>query len=73
MGRWYEDEDGQWAYDEHGVEVRESTLRALYGDEPTGPPPGDVGDWIDPNAPDPTPPEVRDPTHPDYVEPWRPS
>jgi hypothetical protein len=34
------------------------------------PPEGDVGDWIDPNAPDPTPDEITDPNHPDYVEPW---
>lgn len=33
---------------------------------------GDVGDWIDPNAEDPTPEEITDPEHPDYVEPWRP-
>jgi hypothetical protein len=42
---------------------------------PTVPPPirpGDVGDWIDPNAPDPTPDEVDDPDDPNYVEPWRP-
>jgi hypothetical protein len=31
---------------------------------------GDVGDWVDPKAPDPTPGEVTDPDHPDYVEPW---
>jgi hypothetical protein len=31
---------------------------------------GDVGDWIDPNAPDPTPDEIADPEHPDYVDPW---
>jgi hypothetical protein len=30
---------------------------------------GDVGDAIDPTAPDPTPDEITDPNHPDYVEP----
>ena len=59
MGRWYEDEHGHWVYDSG----------APSADEPTG----DVGDWIDPNAPDPTPPEVDDPTDPNYVEPWRPA
>lgn len=33
-------------------------------------PGGDVGDWIDPNAPDPTPAEVTDPGDPNYVPPW---
>jgi hypothetical protein len=33
-------------------------------------PTGDVADWIDPNAPDPTPDEITDRGHPDYVEPW---
>jgi hypothetical protein len=32
---------------------------------------GDVGDWVDPNAPDLTGDEVVDPTDPNYVEPWR--
>jgi hypothetical protein len=32
-------------------------------------PAGDVGDAIDPTAPDPTPDEITDPNHPDYVEP----
>jgi hypothetical protein len=31
---------------------------------------GDVGDWIDPNAPDPTPDEITHREHPDYVDPW---
>jgi hypothetical protein len=30
---------------------------------------GDVGDAIDPTAPDPTPKEITDPTNPDHVEP----
>lgn len=34
------------------------------------PRPGDIGDWIDPNAPDPTPDEVTDPRDPNYVQPW---
>ena len=36
----------------------------------TPPRPGDVGDYIDPNAPDPTPDEIVDPEHPDHVQPW---
>lgn len=48
-------------------------VETLHGDEEEGEFfSGDVGDWIDPNAPDPTGPEVNDPNHPDYVEPWRP-
>lgn len=55
---------------------REAELGALHGDDledDLDEPFGDVGDWIDPNAPDPTPPEVVDPHHPDYVDPWRPA
>jgi hypothetical protein len=29
-----------------------------------------VGDWIDPNAPDPTPDEVVDENDPNFVHPW---
>lgn len=31
---------------------------------------GDVGDWIDPNAADPTPDEVTDRSDLNYVDPW---
>lgn len=31
---------------------------------------GDIGDWIDPNAPDPTPPVVTDRSDPNFVDPW---
>lgn len=37
---------------------------------PEPPPTGDVGDWIDPNAPDPTPDEVVDENDPNFVHPW---
>lgn len=68
---------GQWVPDE----LAPSGMRwARHGEQPaTSMLPsvapalvGDVGDWIDPNAPDPTPDEITDPDHPDYVEPWRP-
>jgi hypothetical protein len=32
---------------------------------------GDIGDWIDPNAPDPTGDEITDPEDPNYVDPWQ--
>ncbi len=31
---------------------------------------GDVGDVMDPTAPDPTPDEITHPDHPDFVHPW---
>lgn len=43
---------------------------AAATDERAVPRVGDVGDWIDPNAPDPTPDEITDRDHPDYVDPW---
>ncbi|MGH3863588.1 hypothetical protein [Actinokineospora sp.] len=33
-------------------------------------PVGDVGDHIDPTAPDPKPDEITDPAHPDHVDPY---
>jgi hypothetical protein len=69
MGDWRLDRDGKWAY--------------FPDDPPPGPQPattmlpmvaptrlGDVGDWIDPNAPDPTGDEVTDRADPSYVDPW---
>ena len=67
------------------TEIRPYTrevLDALHGDAGATTPPdvsretpqvpraGDIGDWIDPNAPDPTPEPVTDPHDPNYVDPW---
>lgn len=30
----------------------------------------DTADIVDPNVPDPTPPEITDRSHPDYVNPF---
>jgi hypothetical protein len=83
LGDWYQDRDGNWQYDEgaptpstEATQIRPRTravLDAIHGDAPTPPDvprAGDIGDWIDPNAPDPTPPEVTDPQDPSYVHPW---
>jgi len=51
-------------------------LDAIHGDNPRSdaapevPRAGDIGDWIDPNAADPTPDEVADPSDPNHVHPW---
>ena len=66
MGRWYEDKHGNWAYDANGTEERVH-LPIEPVEQPRG---GDIGDWIDPNAPDPTGDEVTDPSDPNYVDPW---
>ena len=70
----------KWFYDEHApspsVEVTQirpttkATLDAIHGDSEDVPQAGDVGDWIDPNAPDPTPDEVTDENDPNFVHPW---
>ena len=57
------------------VQARSSGAHAVYADAADTMPPqvpraGDIGDWIDPNAPDPTPEEIVDRNHPDYVDPW---
>jgi hypothetical protein len=67
MGRWYTDEQGRWAYDANGTEPRTHLPVEPVEARPR---PGDIGDWIDPNAPDPTPDEVRDRNDPNYVDPW---
>lgn len=68
IGRWYLDENQNWVYDARA----ESEPRVRLPIEPVDAPPrpGDVGDWIDPNAPDPTPGEVVDRGDPNYVDPW---
>lgn len=52
-----------------------AVLDAIQGDappptQPEVPRAGDIGDWIDPNAPDPTPPVVTDRDDPSFVDPW---
>lgn len=82
--RWGPDPDqpGQmkWLYDQDAptpsVEVTQirphtrEVLDAIHGDAPEAKRAGDIGDWIDPNAPDPTPDEVVDRSDPNYVDPW---
>ena len=83
-GEWVYDEKAPAASVEV-TEIRPYTravLDALHGDAGAATPPdvsretpevpraGDIGDWIDPNAPDPTPEEIIDRNHPDYVDPW---
>jgi hypothetical protein len=86
MGDWYQDRNGEWQYDAEAptpnveaTEIRPYTravLDAIHGDPdvsretPEAPRAGDIGDWIDPNAPDPTPPVVTDRSDPNYVDPW---
>jgi hypothetical protein len=53
-------------HDEQPATTMLPTVQPRNDSEPFG----DVGDWVDPNAPDPTPDEVTDLEHPDYVHPW---
>lgn len=81
-GRWSYDEKAPSAAQQPAttmlpmVSPTARELDALHGDDDTGGnwfdtgTRGDVGDWIDPNAPDPTPDEITDRDHPDYVDPW---
>lgn len=82
MGDWSlrpdPDQPGQlkWAYDENapspGRNPPVTRLLPVVRSEaaPEVPRVGDVGDWIDPNAPDPTGDEVTDRADPNYVDPW---
>lgn len=81
-GDWHLNHEGRWVWDQDApaptvevTQIRPTTraaLDAIHGDvEDDVPRVGDVGDWIDPNAPDPTPDEVTDRDDPNYVEPWR--
>jgi hypothetical protein len=79
MGDWAlrpdPDQPGQfkWMYDKDapspGQNPAVTTMLPVVGpSEPARG--GDVGDWIDPNAPDPTEDEVTDRDDPNYVDPW---
>jgi hypothetical protein len=78
MGDWYLSREGRWVYDEAAPDSGQqpaTTMLPLFTPSPRPrdeqpAPTGDVADWIDPNAPDPTPDEITDRAHPDYVEPW---
>jgi hypothetical protein len=77
VGDWFLGNDGRWTYDRNAPSPGESppVTSMLPTVTPTPyprdvPRVGDVGDWIDPNAPDPTSDEVTDRGNPDYVDPW---
>lgn len=59
--------EGKWVYDANAPSPGPQPPTSIL---PTVAPTGDVGDWIDPNAPDPTPDEVTDETDPNFVHPW---
>jgi hypothetical protein len=74
-GDWYLDRDGKWTHDPNapspGRNPAVTSMLPAVQPTPAEPPRvGDVGDWIDPNAPDPTPDEVTDRSDPNYVDPW---
>lgn len=69
VGDWYLTPDDRWVYDPDAPSAAQQPATTMLPSVPETPH-GDVGDWIDPNAPDPTPDEITDPRHPDYVAPW---
>lgn len=74
MGDWREDQEGRWVYDTNAPPSDPALTRIQNPFTPAeAPPGGDVGDEIDPFAPDPTGDEVHDPGDQNYVEPWRPA
>jgi hypothetical protein len=76
MGDWYLGNDNRWHYDKNapspGQQPAVTMMHPVVHPTPPAEPvfAGDVGDWVDPNAPDPTPDEIADPEHSDYVDPW---
>jgi hypothetical protein len=69
IGNWYLDRNNNWSYDANAPSPGPqpaTTMLPLVAPTRLG----DVGDWIDPNAPDPTADEVVDPNDPSYVHPW---
>jgi hypothetical protein len=71
MGDWYVGPSGRWVYDPNAPTAGTEATRIQPVVEREEPPRlGDTGDWIDPNAPDPTPDEVVDRDDPNYVDPW---
>lgn len=74
IGDWYQDDAGHWVYDSNAPASDPALTRIGNPFTPAEPRPGgDVGDEVDPFAPDPTGDEVHDPGDPNYVEPWRPT
>jgi hypothetical protein len=76
LGDWYIDRNGEWQYDEDAPapSPEPTQMQPIVSRETRSeveiPRAGDIGDWIDPNAPDPSPPEVTDPQDPSFVHPW---
>lgn len=70
-GDWYLDRDGNWTYDRNAPSPgRNPAVTEMLPMVPPLVEHGDVGDWIDPNAADPTPDEVTDRSDLNYVDPW---